>query len=63
MTEQLEKFEQDRAWLLNKQPSETENDIEAFQEKVSVFDANYGLNDLAARERAYFEMTGVFFNG
>ncbi len=57
----LEKYQQDAKWLLAKQPKATQNTIEAFQQKVAVFDVDYGLNDKEARERAYFEMIGVFF--
>lgn len=61
MTKQLEKFEQDRAWLLIKKPHATESDLDMFVEKVAVFTENYDMNEDRAREEAYFMMCGIHF--
>lgn len=62
MTEQMEKCEQDRAWLKSKSMGfHHESDIDKFCEKVARFEIESGMTEEDSRNEA-FRMLGSVYN-
>lgn len=53
MSDTLEPYEQDMAWLSERMPDATENTLDAFAEKVSDFVNDMGKSVTTARLDAY----------
>ena len=59
MSNTTEMWEQDRDWLLDNLPDASENVIEYFCERVSVFTCDAKMDDETARNRA-LELTKAY---